>query len=90
MVHAFCALAVIVVAALAHMSAWQWSALLLCITVVLVAEMFNTALESLAKSIDAGYHPQLRDALDIASGAVLLASFGAVAIGCIVLGDALL
>ncbi len=88
--HAFCAVAVIVVAALANLLAWQWCTLLLCIVIVLVAEMLNTALETMAKAVDTGYHPQLRDALDIASGAVLLAAIGAIVVGGVVMGDALL
>jgi diacylglycerol kinase len=89
-VHVFCAVAVIVVAALANMSAWQWCTLLLCVVIVLVAEMFNSALEAMARAVGDEYHPQLRDALDIASGAVLLSAIGAVVIGSIVLANALL
>lgn len=84
-VHMLCAAGVVAVAALTRMAAWQWSVLLLCVVVVLVAEMFNTSLEMMAKAIDVQYHPQLRDALDIASGAVLLAAIGAVVVGGIVM-----
>ncbi len=90
LVHVTCAVAVVMVAALADLNAWQWSVLLLCIVIVLVSEMFNSSLEELAKAIDSQYHPQLRDALDIASGAVLLASLGAVVVGSVVIVDALL
>jgi len=89
-VHLFCALLVVVVAALARMTAWQWCVLLLCIAMVMVAEMFNTALETLAKAVDRQYNPHLRDALDVASGAVLLAALGAMVVGAVVLGNALL
>ncbi len=90
LVHAFCAVTVVVVAALANVSAWQWCVLLLCIVIVFVAEMLNSALESMAKAIDGNFHPQLRDALDTASGAVLLAAIGAVIVGSIVMIDALM
>ena len=89
LIHVFCAVAVVVVAALADVSAWQWCTLLLCVVIVLVAEMFNTSLETMAKAVDTEFHPRLRDALDIASGAVLLAAIGAVVVGSIVLVDAL-
>ncbi len=82
-IHSFCAVAVVTVAALARLAAWQWCSLLLCITVVLVAEMFNTALESLARCVRTEYDPQLRDALDIAAGAVLLAALGSVVVGAV-------
>lgn len=88
-VHVICAVGVCCVAALVRMCAWQWCVLLLCVAMVMVAEIFNTSLEVMAKAIDVQYHPQLRDALDIASGAVLLAAIGAVLIGSIVMGAAL-
>ncbi len=89
LVHTFCAVAVVVVAALADVTAWQWCTLLLCVVIVLVAEMFNSSLEIMAKAVDTHFHPQLRDALDIASGAVLLAAIGAVIVGSIVMVNAL-
>ena len=45
--------------------------LLLCVFLVLAAEMFNSALETLARAIDSRYNPYLADGLDIASAAVL-------------------
>ena len=62
----------------------EWCVLLLCITVVLVAEMFNTALEWLAKAIDVRHNTHFGGALDIGSAAVLLAVAGATAVGAIV------
>ena len=58
-----------------------WCLLLLCITIVLAAEMFNTALETLAKAVDDQYNPHLAAALNMASGAVLISALGAVAVG---------
>ena len=55
--------------------------LVAAIGMVLVAETFNTAIESLARAVDTQFHPRLRDALDIASAAVLLAAVTAVVIG---------
>ena len=52
-----------------------------CVTLVLVAEMFNTALERLARTIDHEYKSDLAAALDIASGAVLTAAIGAALVG---------
>jgi diacylglycerol kinase len=63
---------------------WQWCVLLLCITLVLAAEMFNTALECFAKIITDKHDPRMRDALDIGSAAVLIASMGAAIVGTIV------
>jgi len=85
-VHFFMAAAVITVAAIVHVTLVQWCLLALCITLVLTAEMFNSALESLARAVDCEHNPDLGAALDIASAAVLVASFGAVVIGLMVLG----
>jgi diacylglycerol kinase len=59
----------------------QWCIFLLCVTVVLTAEMFNTAIEHLARAMTREEHPEIRDALDVASGAVLLAALGAACVG---------
>lgn len=64
----------------------EWCLLILSITVVLAAEMFNSALETIAKAIDRRYNPHLADGLDIGSAAVLIAALGASAVGAFVLG----
>ena len=50
-----------------RMDAVQWCVLLLCIAGVLSAEMFNSTLESVARSITGQENTHIRDALDIAS-----------------------
>ena len=84
LVHMMMAAAVVIVAALLEAAVLQWCILLICITVVLVAEMLNTAMEHLAKGITNRHDENVRRALDIASGAVLMASIGASAVGAIV------
>jgi diacylglycerol kinase len=59
----------------------EWRLVLLCITAVLAAELFNSALERMAKAIDRRRNPELGAALDIASGAVLVTALGAAAVG---------
>ena len=59
------------VAGLLRVSRVDWSILLLCIFGVLTAELFNSALESVARAIDTRHNPHLAAALDIASAAVL-------------------
>ena len=83
-VHLLVAAVVVLVAAALRVSAVDWGLLMLAIGLVLVAETFNTAVESLARAVDTSFHPRLRDALDIASAAVLLAASTAVVIGLIV------
>ena len=85
-VHFVVAAAVLAAAAVLRMDAVQWCVLLLCIAGVLAAEMFNSALESMARSITGQENPHIRDALDIASGAVLTAAFGSIAVGVVLFG----
>lgn len=80
-VHVAFALAVVTLAALLKVSVVQWCLLLLCITMVLAAETFNTALEWMAKAVDHRENPQLGGALDIASAAVLMSAVGAALVG---------
>jgi diacylglycerol kinase (ATP) len=51
------------------------------ISIVLICEMFNTALEAAVDLFTDKYHPLAKHAKDIAAGAVLIASLNAVIIG---------
>ncbi len=76
-------------AGLLRVTAVEWAVLAVTIGLVLVTETVNTAVESLARAVDTGFHPRLRDALDIASAAVLLAAATAVAVGLAIFGPRL-
>ena len=79
-VHLPVALAVVILAAVLGCELWQWCTLGLCIGLVLSAELANSAIEELAKGLCHEQNPRVGRALDIASGAVLMASICA---GCI-------
>jgi diacylglycerol kinase len=64
----------------------QWGLLLLCIGVVLTAELFNSAIETLHRGLDDLTKERTWQALDIAAGAVLMASVTAVLVGLLVFG----
>jgi diacylglycerol kinase len=80
-VHVPMAAAVGIAAAILGVSLTEGCVLGLCVTIVLAAEVFNTAIEHLAREISREERPGLAAALDMASGAVLLCSLGAAAIG---------
>lgn len=80
-VHLPCAALVIAAGIWLRVDASEWRLLALCIAGVLAAEMFNSALERLAKAIDVRQNDHLAAALNIASAAVLVASFGAATVG---------
>ncbi len=84
-VHVPAALAVVAVAAWLGKTAIEWSLLIVCIAMVIAAELFNSAIEHLAKAITVQESPEIRNALDIASAAVLFASLGAALVGLTIL-----
>ena len=59
--------------------------LILSITLVIFAELMNTAIEHTVDLIREDYHPLAKAAKDVAAGGVLVASIGAVLMGYIVL-----
>jgi len=89
-VHVLAAGAVVAGGAWFRVSAVEWCLLVVAIGLVLMAEIFNTAIESLARAPGSRRHPRFRDALDMASAAVLLAAITAAVIGLIVFGPRLL
>jgi diacylglycerol kinase len=82
--HFFAVGAVIAAAKALGASLAEWCLLLLCITVVLTAEMFNSALESMAKAVTDKHDSHVGNSLDMGSAAVLLASLGAAIVGAAV------
>jgi len=88
-VHFFATAGVLSVALIAGVDHIDWCLLVLCIGGVLTAEMFNSALERLARALEHEYNADLGDALDVASAAVLLAAITAASVGLIVLGRSL-
>ena len=88
-VHLAAAAIVVALAATLRVSPAEWCLLVGAIAVVLAAEIFNSALESLARAFGPGWNPRIRDALDMASAAVLVAAAGAAVIGVVVFGPRL-
>jgi diacylglycerol kinase len=89
-IHFFMAAAVIAAGVVLNVTTEEWYILILCIAGVLTAEMFNSAIESLARAITHEENPHVGGALDIGSAAVLMASLGAVLIGSVIFGRRLL
>ena len=86
-VHFFVAAAVVVAGVALHVNLYEWCLLALCIAGVIAAELFNSALESMARAITQESDPHLGNSLDIGSAAVLVASIGAVIVGAIIFGN---
>lgn len=71
------------------LSRQEWAAIILCIAMVFALEAMNTALEYLTDLVSPGYHPLAGKAKDVAAAAVLLAAFGAAAVGLLIFGPKL-
>lgn len=77
--HFFCAAAALAAAWIIGLDWISWCVLLLCIGMVLTAEMFNSALETLCRGL--GDYKRCAPALDVAAGAVLIAAGTALLVG---------
>ena len=80
-VHFFIAAAAIVSGLVLGLGLWQWCLLALCIAAVLAAELFNTAIERMARAVTDEENEHVRDALDTSAAAVLMTALGAVVVG---------
>jgi diacylglycerol kinase (ATP) len=70
---------------LSHLTGGEWCWIVLAIASVWTAEALNTAFEFLADVASPEFHPLVRDAKDVAAGAVLITAIAAAIIGGIVL-----
>jgi diacylglycerol kinase (ATP) len=70
-----------------NISKLEFIALSICITLVVVAELINTAIESVIDLSTNHYHPLAKIAKDTAAGAVFLTALNAILVGYIVFGD---
>ncbi len=87
--HLPAAAAAVALGAWLGLSAGEWCLVALAIGGVLAAETINSAVEMLAKALDRGPDERIRDALDRASGAVLVTVGTAVIVGLMVFGPRL-
>lgn len=85
--HVFAAIAVLILSLLLGVSKLELALLVLVISVVMVTEMFNTAMEFVVDLVTTEYHPLAKLAKDVAAGAVLISSIGAVLVGYLILAD---
>ena len=85
--HTVAALYVLVFARFFDFSKDEYILLLLTISTVISAEMFNTALENLCAKVSKEFHPLIKSAKDCAAGAVLILAIFAVVIGIILFGN---
>jgi diacylglycerol kinase (ATP) len=83
-IHAAATVAVLAAAFFFRISAGDWCWIILAISIVWTAEALNTAFEFLADAASPQFHPLVRDAKDVAAGAVLITAIAAAIIGIVV------
>ncbi len=80
-VHFLMAFLVLLVALVLEVSRSDWMMLSVAVTAVLVAEMFNTAIEETIDYVKDGIHPIARVIKHVSAGAVLVAAINALIVG---------
>ena len=83
-VHLFAAVSAILCGIFLRILPYEWLMLLLTITLVIFAELMNTALEANVDLVTKQRKPEARIAKDVAAGAVLVTSLNALIIGMII------
>ena len=84
-VHLVITVGVLLLVAYLQLTRLEMTVLVLTITMVLAAEMFNTAIETVVDLVSPEYHPLAKIAKDVAAGAVLVCALGAACIAILLL-----
>lgn len=83
--HLYVVFIVVVLGLLFNLPLREMLVLLFVISLVLVAEMFNSAIEATVDLVQPNYHPLAKFAKDIAAGAVLITTLIALVVGALML-----
>ncbi|MGB9839227.1 diacylglycerol kinase [Thermovenabulum sp.] len=79
-IHFFIAIFVIIISRYLNLSNFELLAVILSITLVIAAEMINTAIEATIDLVTKNYHPLARIAKNVAAGAVLITAINAIVV----------
>lgn len=85
-IHAVFTLAVFLFGWLFHLNHLEWICLLLSVSLVWLAEIFNTAVEKVVDVVSPQQHPDAKMIKDISAGAVLLSALTAILVGILIFG----
>ena len=83
-VHAAVTVAVLATSFILEISRAEWCAIVIAIASVWTAEALNTAFEFLCDVASPEFHPAVKNAKDVAAGAVLITAVGAAVVGLLV------
>ena len=82
--HLFATVLVIVASGVLLRTSFEWAAIFLAIGLVWVAELINTSIEAMVDLLSPEIQERAKVAKDVAAGAVLAATFVAIAVGVVV------
>lgn len=82
--HCFCTIIVCILSLFLDIGKYEALAVIISISLIWVAELFNTAIESCVDMVTDEYNPLAKRAKDIAAGAVLITAINALFVGYIV------
>ena len=88
-IHAFLTVLVVGLGLWLRLASWEWCGVIIAIVLVIMAEVFNTAIEALVDLLSPEWRALAGKVKDLAAGAVLVAAFGAVAIAALIFGPRL-
>jgi diacylglycerol kinase len=73
-IQAIIAILVVITGFTLHISTTEWLVIILCIGMVLIAEILNTALEKITDMVSPGWNEKAGSVKDVSAAAVLVAS----------------
>ncbi|WP_289103204.1 diacylglycerol kinase [uncultured Fusobacterium sp.] len=82
--HCFCTIIVLILSLFLELGKYETLSLIISITLMWIAELFNTAIESCVDMVTEEYHPLAKRAKDIAASAVLVTALNALLVGYII------
>ncbi len=82
--HCFCTIIIFILSLFLDIGKYEALAIILSVSLIWIAELINTSIESCVDMVTEKYHPLAKRAKDIAAGAVLVAAINALFIGYIV------
>lgn len=83
-IHLICMILVVGLGFYFKIELYEWLICILCIGMVLTAELFNTAIEKIMNFTHQDFHPMVGHIKDISAGAVLLSALAALVAGFII------
>ena len=83
-IHLFLTITSVIAGLILQIEKWDWIALVIVITMVWVAELFNTCIEKIMDFISTEKHPQIKLVKDVAAAAVLITAFSAIIVGLLI------